>query len=103
MVEKEEDDKLRIEVVFDSPNYGQVACLISLMDNVAIARFSDNRLARDMFNKESELGNKNQRFNERLKCIIEKYPGKLKEDIAKELIEKFEKHNVEIKSRPDTK
>ena len=83
-------------MVFDSPNYGKVGCLIKIADGVAIANFSDYRLAKDMFREEKKLGNKNININERLKCLIELYPGKFKEDIAKELVLKFKEHNIKV-------
>jgi hypothetical protein len=98
-MENKEYKKLKIECIFNSPNYGKVACVVDIGDFVAIARFSDVRLAKDMFNAEKKLGNTNQKFNERLKCIIELYPNKTKEEIAKELIDKFEEHNIEVKKK----
>jgi len=95
----EDKEKIKLEVVFQSPLYGQVACLIEIVDFGAIARFSDARLARDMFNKEKQLGNKNQLFVERLSSIAERFPGKKKEEIAKELITKFKEHNATVKQK----
>ena len=96
---EERDDKLRIEVVFDSPLYGKVACLIVITDYCAVARFSDKRLAKQMFLEENKT-NKNISYDERRGFLIEKYPTLMKEQIAKELITKFEKHNVYVKTKP---
>jgi len=92
----EENKQIKLEVVFQSPKYGAVGCLITIVDGAAAAKFSDVRLARDMFWAERELGNKNQIFKQRLSCIFEKFQDKTKEDIAKELIIKFEEHNIKV-------
>jgi len=93
----EDNEKLKLEVLFDSPNYGKVACEINIVDFGAVAKFSDVRLARQMFNEEKKQGNTNQKLIERLSCISEKFTAKKKEQIAKELVKKFEEHNIYVK------
>ena len=94
---KFEGDELRLEVVFDSANYGKVMCKIKIKDNLALAVFSDRRLARDMYKQEKELAIDDVYFHERLSAIGTKYPNKTKEEIAKHLIKKFNEHNIEVK------
>jgi len=96
---EEQNKNIRLEVVFDSPNYGKVGCLIKIADGGAIAKFSDLRLARDMFNAEKKMGNKNQVFEERRGLLIEKYPGKTGVEIAKEITTKFQQHNIKVKEK----
>lgn len=93
MVDKED---MRIECVFKHPQFGPVACLIKIRDEVAVAKFSDVRLARQMYQAEKKLGNKNQKLVERISCLTEVYPGKSKEEIAKVIVDNFEKHNIEV-------
>lgn len=90
---KTKEDELKLEVMFNSANYGQIACNIKILDGVALAFFSDRRLARDMYFAEKRSGNPHISFKERLSCLGENYPNKTKEDIAKELIKKFQEHN----------
>lgn len=87
------EDEIKIEALFNSKNYGQIACNIKIQDGLALAFFSDRRLARDMYFAEKKLGNPYILFKERLSCLGEKYPNKTKEEIAKELIKKFQDHN----------
>jgi len=93
------EDELTLEVLFDSKTYGQVACKINIIDGVALAKFSDVRLARDMYNLEKKAGNKNVYFKERLSAFGELYPNKTKEVIARELVTKFEEHNGKVKQK----
>ena len=93
------EDELRLEVMFDSANYGKVACLIRIKDGLAMATFSDRRLARDMYRKEKELGIDDVYFRERISAIGTKYPNLKKEEIAKNLVAKFKKHNIEVKEK----
>lgn len=95
----EENKELKLEVVFDSKNYGQVACKIKIVDGLALAVFSDRRLAKDMYLAEKKLGIDDVYFKERLSCLGTKYPNKSKEDIAKHLIKKFDEHNVKVKKK----
>jgi len=92
-------NELRIEAIFDSANYGKVACKIKISDGVALAVFSDRRLARDMYRQEKELAIDDVYFHERLSAIGTKYPNKTKEEIAKILLTKLKAHNVEITRR----
>ena len=94
---KFKDDELRLEVMFDSPNYGKVACLIRITNGLAVATFSDRRLARDMYHQEKKLGIDDVYFRERLSALATKYPDLKKEEIAKNLIAKFKEHNVQVK------
>lgn len=98
----DENKRCKIEAVFDSPQYGQVACAIHIDDFAAVARFSDKRLGKDMFEAEKKQGNKNISWDERRGFLIEKYPDKTKDKIAKEIIKKFEEHNVYVKSKQNT-
>lgn len=88
-------EQIKLEVMFDSKTYGAVGCNINIIDGVALARFSDVRLARDMYNAEKKLGN-DVYFKERLSTYGEKFPGKTKEEIAKDIIKKFEEHNIKV-------
>lgn len=97
-MEKVQGEELKLEVMFDSPNYGSVACLIRITDGLAVATFSDRRLARDMYWEEKKLGIDDVYFKERASAIATKYPLLKKEEIAKNLVTKFEKHNVEVKN-----
>jgi len=97
MKTKIKGDELRLEVVFDSANYGKVLCKIKILDNIALATFSDRRLARDMYKKEKDLGIDDVYFHERISAIGTKYPNKTKEEIAKNLVKKFEEHNIGVK------
>ena len=97
----EDKDKLKIECMFDSPKYGKVACEMRIVDFGCVAKFSDVRLAKDMFLEERKQGNVNQSFQERLSCIIEKYPNKTKEQIAKDILTKLEAHNVYVQKKYD--
>ena len=99
MESKYKDEDLKIEAVFDSANYGKVACKIKITDGVALAVFSDRRLARDMYNSEKQLGIDDVYFQERLSALGTKYPGKTKEEIAKILVTKLKAHNIEITRR----
>ena len=90
-------DYLTLKVVFDSSNYGAVSCEIKIRNGLAMAVFSDNRLAKDMYWKEKELAIDDVYYNERASAIGTKYPGKTKEEIAKHLIKKFESHNIKVK------
>ena len=90
------EEETRLEVVFDSANYGKVACKIKIEDGVALAVFSDRRLARDMYEEEKRLGIDDVYFKERLSALATKYPGKSKNEIAKILIKKFDDHNIEV-------
>lgn len=91
-----EDNELKLEVMFNSNNYGQVGCNIKILDGVAVAVFSDRRLARDMYNIEKKLGINEVYFKERLNMLGTKYPNKTKEEIGKILTDKFEEHNHKI-------
>jgi hypothetical protein len=99
MVEEipESDGPLKFEVVFNSNNYGVVACNIKITDGVALAFFSDRRLARDMYLVERELKIDDVYFKERLSCLGTRYPNLKKEEIAKIIVDKFEKHNAIFK------
>ena len=96
---KFKDDELRLEVVFDSANYGKVACKIKIVDGLAIATFSDRRLARDMYHQEKQLGIDDVYFRERLSALGTKYPLLKKEEIAKNLMLKFKEHNIGVRER----
>ena len=95
----DKEKELKIEAIFDSANYGKVSCKIKINDGVALAVFSDRRLAKDMYWAEKQLGIDDVYFKERLSALATKYPGKTKETIAKLLIMKLRKHNVEITRR----
>ena len=99
MTKSEKPDELKIEAIFDSANYGKVACKIKINDGMALAVFSDRRLARDMYWAEKQLGIDDVYFQERLSALATKYPGKTKEYIAKVLLDKLKAHNVEITRR----
>ena len=92
------ENELTLEVVFNSKKYGAVACKINIIDGLALAVFSDRRLAKDMYNKEKELKIDEVYYKERLSCLGTKYPFKTKEEIAKILIKKFDEHNVKVKN-----
>ena len=93
------EDEIGLEVVFDSANYGKVACKIKIVDGLAVATFSDRRLARDMYHKEKQLGIDDVYFRERLSALATKYPLLKKEEIAKNLILKFRAHNIGVRER----
>ena len=46
MESKIEGEELKLEVVFDSANYGKVGCKIKIVDGIALAVFTDRRLAK---------------------------------------------------------
>ena len=79
-----------------SISYNSWPCNIKIFDGVAIAVFSDRRLAKDMYNEEKRLGIDEVYFKERLNCLGTKYPDKTKEEIAKILTTKFQEHNIKI-------
>lgn len=92
------ETELTLEVVFDSKKYGAVACKITIIDGLALAVFSDRRLAKDMYNKEKELKIDDVYYKERLNCLGTKYPTKSKEEIAKIIMTKFNEHNIKVKN-----
>jgi len=94
METKFDGDELTLAVVFDSANYGKVACKIKIIDGYALAVFSDRRLAKEMYLAEKKLNIDEVFYKERLSALGTKYPNKSKEDIAKDLIKKFEAHNI---------
>jgi len=93
---KVEGDNLTLECIFDSANYGKVGCKIKIKDGLALAVFSDRRLAKDMYLAEKKLNIDDVYYQERLSCLGTKYPNKSKEDIAKLLIKKLDEHNIRI-------
>ena len=90
------DNELRMELVFESKTYGSVACLIKIVDGGAVAVFSDRRLARDMYYAEKKLNIDDVYYKERLNALGTKYPNKTKEEIANILKQKFDRHNEAI-------
>ena len=92
----EENKELMLECVFDSANYGKVGCKIKIQDGVALAIFTDRRLAKNMYLAEKKLAIDDVYYHERLSALGTKYPGKKKEDIAKILVAKFDKHNIKV-------
>jgi len=96
MVKKENPNELGIEAVFDSANYGKVACKIKITDGVALAVFSDRRLAKDMYYAEKKLGIDEVHYHERLSALATRYPNKKKEEIMKLLVNKLRAHNVQV-------
>jgi len=65
---------------YSTPNYGEVAYKIKVVDGIAIWTFSDRRLARDMYNFKKEQGLKVY-FKERLSSFGEIFSGKTREEI----------------------
>ena len=92
----ENENDLRIEAVFDSANYGKVACKIKITEGVALAVFSDVRLARDMYFAEKKLGIDDVYLKERVSAMATKYPGKNQKQIAKILTDKLNAHNITV-------
>ena len=90
-------DEIKLECLSEFPNYGKVAFLIRIVDGIAVTKYSDNRLAREVWRREFKSGNKNISYQERLSCTVEKYPGMSKEQISKVLIKFFEQHNATFK------
>ena len=97
MKAKIEGDTITLKCIFESFQYGKVTCMIKIKDEVALAVFSDNRLAKDMYYAEKKIGIDDVKYQERLSCIGTNYPKKNKEEIAKILMKKFENHNIEYK------
>ena len=96
MVKKENPDELGIEAIFDSANYGKVACKIKIRDGFALAVFSDRRLARDMYYAEKKLGIDDVQYKERLSALATRYTDKTKEEIITILVNKLREHNVQV-------
>lgn len=94
---KLEGDEVVLKCVFDSSNYGKVGCTIKIKDEIAMAVFSDRRLAKDMYLAEKKLGIDDVYYKERLSCLATKYPKKTKEEISKLLVKKLDDHNIQIK------
>lgn len=99
MAKENKDEDLRLEVIFDSSNYGKVGCKIKIVDELAVATFSDRRLAKDMYLKEKELAIDDVYYRERLSALATKYPGLTKTEIAKKLMLKFKEHNIGVNER----
>ena len=95
-MEKVEGDTMTLKCIFDSGEYGKVSCNIKIKDEVALAVFSDRRLAKDMYLVEKKLGIDDVYYKERLSCLGTKYPDKSKEEIAKLLIDKLKEHNISV-------
>ena len=92
-----DDKEIKIECLSEFPNYGKVAFLIRIIDGVAVTKYSDHRLAREVWRLEHCKGHMNISYQERLSCTVEKYPGMTKEQIAKVLVKFFEGHNTTFK------
>ena len=97
MTTKLEGDTLKIKSVFDSSKYGKVGCTIKITDGIAIAVFTDRRLAKDMYWAEKKLNIDDVYYKERLSALATKYLNKTKEEIAKIILKKLDTHNVTIK------
>ena len=100
---EENDNKFIIKAIFDSSNYGKVSCTITIKKGVALAIFSDKRLAKDMYYAEKKLAIDDVYYNERLGALGTKYPGKTSEEIAKMLLIKLKDHNVEVINKKNDK
>jgi len=101
---EEKTDELKLETMFQSPLYGTVACLITIVNNGALARFSDARLAKDFYREEKVQEEKvfnasKMIFKERLNTIVFMYENQTKEEIAKYIMNKFEDHNIMLKTK----
>jgi len=65
---------------YSTPNYGEVAYKVRVVDGVALWWFADRRLARDFYNIKKNNGC-NVTFRERLNSVGEKFLNKTKEEI----------------------
>ena len=75
-------EEIKLEGMFQSPSYGRVGCKVRVIDGVAVAVFSNNKLGKDLAEAEQRKGNKNITWDERSGWLIEKFGAMKKEEIA---------------------
>lgn len=76
-------EKIKLEGVVEGGGYGKVGIRVNIIDNHAVAQFSNPKLAKDLAIKEKNAGNKDIRYEERRQWLHQIYQGKTAKEIAK--------------------
>jgi len=73
------EQEIRINIELKDPSGKQVMGSIIIRDGVALSTFSDNTLAKKLYNPKD----KNMKLNEEHNVLVQKYPHKSKDEILK--------------------
>lgn len=82
-------EEIKLEGILKSPQFGDVGVKVRVIDEVAVAVFSNPQLGRQIFMAEKANGNKNISFEERRGWLTERYPAMDKQIIANKLMKEL--------------
>ena len=69
---------------------------VEIYDEYAITRIEDISAMRKLVTAEQRHGNNNIKYNDQLKAIMERFPGKNRDEITKIIGKQLNKHKINI-------